>query len=237
VQRTNPDVTTTTSRPRAGTARKSRRTSTPASLAHRWRRPLLGLAVARAVLAVVAIPLAPLLYEDHFVLLVLLRPTKEVLLAGGFLLREGEVHPVALVLAAVPLLILGVWQFFALGRGYAKEIRGCDVPGLGGRVLPAKRIDALRKLLTKKGDRLVLVGRLAAFPSALVAAAAGSSKMSTREFLLADGVGGLLSVVEVVGAGMLLGSAYKDAGPWLTGVGVLVLFAMLWLAGRYLKRT
>ena len=27
----------------------------------------------------------------------------------------------------------------------------------------------------------------------------------------------LLSIVEVVGAGMLLGSAYKQAGPWLTG--------------------
>jgi membrane protein DedA with SNARE-associated domain len=187
-------------------------------------------------MAIIAIPLAPVLYEDHFVLLVLLRPTKEVLLAGGFLLREGKVNPVALVIATVPLMILGVWQFFALGRGYAKEIRDCDVPGLGGKVLPAKRIQALRKLLTKKGDRLVLVGRLAAFPSALVAAAAGSSTMSTREFLVSDGIGGLLSIVEVVGAGMLLGSAYKEAGPWLTGVGVLALVGMLWLAGRYLKR-
>jgi membrane protein DedA with SNARE-associated domain len=60
--------------------------------------------------------------------------------------------------------------------------------------------------------------------------------MRSREFLMADGVGGLLSVVEVVGAGMLLGSAYKEAGPWLTVVGVLALGGMLWVAGRYLKR-
>lgn len=194
------------------------------------------LAVLRAGLSIVAIPLAPFLFEEHFVLLVLLRPTKEVLLAGGFLVREGDVNPVSLLVAAVPLMVFGVWQFFALGRGYAKEIADCDVPGLGGRVLPGKRIDAIRKLLKKKGARLVFLGRLAAFPSTLVAAAAGASKMHTRDFLVADGLGALLSVVQVVGAGLLLGSAYKQAGPWLTGAGVVVLMGVLWLAGRYLKR-
>lgn len=212
--------------------RASKKQNTP----RRWREWLLGLAVARAVLALIAIPLAPLLFEDHFIVLVLLRPTKEVLLAGGFLLREGEVNPLALLLAAAPLMILGVWQFFALGRGYAAEIKRGEVPGLGGRVLPGKRIEAMRKLLGKKGTKVVFIGRLAAFPSTLVAAAAGASKMHTRQFLVADGLGGLVSVVEVVGAGMLLGSAYKEAGPWLTGAGVLALFGMLWLVGRYLKR-
>ncbi len=201
-----------------------------------WRRPLLVLAGLRALLGVVAIPLAAVLYEDHFVLLVLLRPTKEVLLAGGFLVRQGEVDLLVLLLAAVPLMILGVWQFFALGRGYKREISRGDLPGLGGRVLPAKRITDIRKVLTDKGARLVFLGRLAAFPSALVAAAAGASSMPARTFLVADGLGGLLSVVEVVGAGMLLGSTYKQAGPWLTLTGVAVLLGMLWLAGRYLKR-
>lgn len=188
------------------------------------------------MLALVAIPLAPLLYEDHFVLLVLLRPTKEVLLAGGFLMRQGDVDPFVLALATVPLMILGVWQFFALGRGYDKEIASGELPGLGGRVLPVKRIHAIRKVLAKKGARLVLLGRLAAMPSTVVAAAAGASTMPTRTFLVADGVGGLLSLVEVVGAGLVLGSAYKQAGPWLTAVGVAVLMGVLWLAGRYLRR-
>ncbi|MDP9183796.1 MAG: hypothetical protein M3P04_13590, partial [Actinomycetota bacterium] len=75
-----------------------------------------------------------------------------------------------------------------------------------------------------------------AAPSTLIAAAAGSSRMPTRSFLVADGVGALLSIVEVVGAGLLVGSAYKQAGPWLTGVGVAVLLGLLWLGGRYLKR-
>lgn len=202
----------------------------------RWRVPLLWLGAFRALLALVAIPLAPVLYEDHFVTLVLLRPTKEVLLAGGFLLRQGEVNAVELLLAAVPLMLLGVWQFFALGRGYAEEICSGDLPGLGGRVLPTRRIEAVREVLDRRGTRLVVLGRLAAFPSTLVAAAAGASRMPVKEFLVADGIGGLLSVVEIVGAGLALGEAYEEAGPWITVGGIVGLLAMLWLLGRYLKR-
>ena len=44
------------------------------------------------MLGIVAILLAPALFDDHFVVLVLLRPTKEVLLAGGFFLRQDDVE-------------------------------------------------------------------------------------------------------------------------------------------------
>ena len=47
----------------------------------------------------------------------------------------------------------------------------------------------------------------------------------------------MLSVVEVVGAGFLLGEAYDEAGRWITLTGVVVLMGVLWLFGRYLKRT
>jgi membrane protein DedA with SNARE-associated domain len=202
----------------------------------RWRTPLTVVLGLRAVLGLVAIPLAPVLYEDHFVLLVLIRPTKEVLLAGGFLVRQGEVNLLALLLATIPMLFVGVWLFFALGRGYRKEIAAGDVPGLGGRVLPMKRVAAIRKVLDKKGVKLVVLGRLAAAPSTLFAATAGASRMSSRQFLVADTAGALLSLVEVIGAGLLLGEAYHEAGRWITVAGVAVLLGLLWLFGRYLRR-
>lgn len=64
------------------------------------RQGLIGVALLRGALSLVAIPLAPFLYEGHFVALVLLRPTKEVLLVGGFLVREGDVALLPLVAAA-----------------------------------------------------------------------------------------------------------------------------------------
>src|SRR6476469_615834 len=101
------------------------------------RTPLLWLALVRAVLGVIAIPLAPFLYKEHFIVLVLLRPTKEVLLAGGFLVKRGDLNLFALLAAAIPLAILGVWHFYYLGRAFATEIQtGKGLPKFAQRLLP-----------------------------------------------------------------------------------------------------
>jgi membrane protein DedA with SNARE-associated domain len=202
----------------------------------RLRTPLLWLAAFRLVLGIVAIPLAPGLFRDHFVVLVLLRPTKEVLLAGGFLVRQGDVSLLSLTVASVPLLLFGVWHFFALGRLYADDIERDRLPKPARRLLPRDKIRSLCKVLAKRGAPLVVLTRLAVVPSTVVAAAAGASDMTAKRFLAADGVGGLLSFVEVVGAGYALGEAYEEAGPWLTGAGVVVLLGVLVLLGRRLRR-
>lgn len=195
------------------------------------------VAAFRGVLSLVALPLAPALYKDHFVILVLLRPTKEVLLAGGFFVRRGDVSVLPILLAAVPLMVFGVWLFYALGRAYADEIQSGDgLPSWAQRLLPTDRIQDLCRILDRKGGGVVVAGRLAAFPSSLLAAAAGVSGMEPGRFLPADGLGAALSVVEVMVAGYILGEAYEQAGPWLTAVGVAVLFGLLMVVGRWLKR-
>lgn len=181
-----------------------------------------------------AIPAAAALFRDHFVVLVLLRPTKEVLLAGGFALRADRVAPLALVVAAVPLLVLGVWHFFALGRLYGNELNG--LPAWGKKVLPPKRVEAMCRVLDKRGVPVVVLGRLAAFPSSLVAAAAGASEMPVRRFLVADAIGALLSFVVMVGAGFALGEAYDEAGPWVTAAGVAALLGLAVLVGQRLRK-
>ncbi|HVM10588.1 MAG TPA: VTT domain-containing protein [Acidimicrobiales bacterium] len=204
----------------------------------RLRVPLLVLAAARAVVSVAAVPLAPVLYKDHFLVLVLLRPTKEVLLAGGFLVRRGDVHPLPLILAALPLALFGVWHFFVLGRAFQSEIRdGTGMPTWSQRVLPPERIKQLCKVLDKRGRLVIVAGRVAAFPSSMLGAAAGASGMEPRRFLPADALGAALSIAEVVIAGYLLGAAYKQAGPWITGAGLVVLAGLLVFVGRMLRRT
>ena len=204
--------------------------------AGRVRVVLVALAALRGVVALAAIPLAPWLYREHFVLLVLMRPTKEVLLAGGFLMRSDDVDPLVVVAAALPLLVLGVWLFYALGRSFEEEIGEERLPGLAGRLLPPKRVRRLQEVLGRRGWPVVFLGRLAAFPSTMVAAAAGSSDMPTRTFLSADGLGAVASLLEAVAAGYLLGQAYKRGGPWITAVGVAVLVVLAVVVGRRLKR-
>jgi membrane protein DedA with SNARE-associated domain len=195
------------------------------------------LAAVRAVLGIIAIPLAPSLYRDHFVVLVLLRPSKEVLLAAGFLIRDGRVDLFPVLLAAIPLAILGVWHFYVLGQAWAKELNDDKgLPRVARRLLPPKRIKALTKVLDKKGVTVVLLGRLAAFPSTLIAAAAGASRMEPKRFFPADGVGGLLSIAEVMIAGYVFGAAYKTAGKGITVVGVVLFIGLLVAFGRWLSR-
>ena len=198
---------------------------------------LLALAGGRGVLAAIAIPLAPVLYREQFIALVFLRPTKDVLLAAGFLARRGEVNLLVVFLAALPFAVGGVWLMFWLGRSFGPEIRDGKLPGWAKRILPKDRIEQLCKVLDTRGDRVVMMGRLAAFPSTLMAAAAGASGMDTKQFLKADAIGAVLSILEVFVAGYLLGSAYKSAGPWITVVGVAVLFAGMFYVGRMLRRT
>jgi len=195
-------------------------------------------------MAAVAVPLAPFLYREHIAVLVLLRPTKEVLLLAGFVLRRGDASLPAIVAAALPVLLGGVWVFFGLGRAFADELddlgKPATRPGIGRRLarrlLPPKRIQQLTEAISDQGTRLVFLGRLAAFPSTLVAAAAGGSEVPTRRFLLADAAGALLSLAVLLGAGYLLEEAHDEAGPWVTAAGVLVLAAVVGLLGWSLKR-
>lgn len=203
----------------------------------RVRSALLWLAAVRFVVGILAIPLAPFLYREHFIVLVLMRPTKEVLLAAGFLVRAGKVDLIPVLLAAVPLMLLGVWHFFYLGRAFCDEITKGEMPGIGGRLLSPDKVKKIRKTLDKKGSKLIFLGRLAAFPSALAATAAGAGKMSSREFLPADGAGAVVSATLAIGAGYFLGQAYDKASPILSVIGVLVLAAGAVLLGRYLKRS
>lgn len=200
------------------------------------RRVLLAFAAARALLGVVALPLAPFLYQDHFLVLVLLRPTKEVFLAGGFLARHGDVNLALLVLAAIPLSIFGVWHFYLLGRAYAEEINSHRLSGAAARILTPERVERLESALVRKGPKLVFLGRLALLSSAAVAAAAGAADMSPRKFFPWDLAGGLLSLAYTVAAGWFLGEAYEQAGPWITAGGVAALLAFAFVLGRSLQR-
>jgi membrane protein DedA with SNARE-associated domain len=176
------------------------------------------------------------LYRNHFAVLVLMRPTKEVLLAAGFLVRRGDVSILHVAVAAMPLLLPGVWLFYFLGQAYSHEIRHARLPSIAGRLLPADRIKRIATALRREGPRFIFLGRLAAFPSSLVAAAAGIGRIGLRPFVAADAAGALTSVVLLLGLGYALGEAYDEAGRWVTALGVAALFVLVFALGRRLRR-
>ena len=82
---------------------------------------------------------------------------------------------------------------------------------------------------------VVFLGRLAIMPSSLIAAAAGSSGVSWRRFVVADTAGGLLSLVALVVTGFALGETYEAAGGWFTAAGAVAVAALAVLLGRALR--
>ncbi len=199
------------------------------------RRVLLALAGLRVAVAVIAIPLVPLWFKDHFLLLVLMRPTKELFLAGGFLVKRGDVDLALLCLAAIPLSIFGAWIFYFLGRAYAKEIDTGNLPKYAEKILDPEKINRFEKALDEKGSKLIFLGRIAVMSSAAVAAAAGSVRLAPKRFFPVDLAGGLVSIAYTVTAGYYLGEAYEKAGPWLTAVGVVAFIGFAYILGRALK--
>lgn len=199
------------------------------------RKVLLALGGLRIAVALIAIPLVPLWFKDHFLLLVLMRPTKELFLAGGFLVKRGDVDLILLCLAAIPLSIFGAWIFYFLGRSYAREIDKGKMPKLAQKILDPDRIKRLEKALDERGPKLIFLGRLAVMSSAGVAAAAGAANMAPKKFFPVDLAGGLVSIAYTVTAGYFLGEAYEKAGPWVTGVGIVAFMGFAYILGRALK--
>jgi len=192
----------------------------------------LSLAAARGILALLAIPLAPALYKSHAALLVLLRPTKEVFLFAGYKASEHELNLAVVVLAAIPLLLVGTWVFYFLGRSYKDDMADADLPGIAGRLLPRERIQSLCDAVNDRGWPLVFIGRLAIMPSTLVAAAAGTADVPVRTFIAADAAGALVSMAMMLAAGWFLGEARETAGPWFTALGAVALMALMYLLGK-----
>lgn len=199
-------------------------------------KALLSLAVLRAALAAAAIPLAPLLYQDHFFWLLVLRPAKEVLAVGGFMARLGMLEVGPLVALGIPLALLGVWHFFLTGRAFSNAIQKEKLPRLAAKVLPTRRIRTMSRLLDHRGTSMVVLGRLAIFPSSMMGATAGAFGMAPRRFFLVDGLGGTLSTLQAVGIGYLLGRTFEDAGLWVTITGSVVPVLLLGLLGYYLRQ-
>jgi membrane protein DedA with SNARE-associated domain len=195
------------------------------------------LAVIRYLIPLAAIPLIPVLIRDRLPLLVLLRPTKEFLLLGGGRPQfEGE--PALLLVLFVmyaPLMLVLVAPFFVVGRAYRSALASGTGPAWLHRAIPPEQLAIARRVLTRRGPAIAVLGRIAAIPPTILAAAAGTSTVSAWRYLAADAVGGVVAFAITVGAGYSLGQAYARGGVWLTGLGLALFVGLVTLLTRWIR--
>jgi hypothetical protein len=154
---------------------------------HPWlRRLALGIVVGRYVIVLGVIPAIPFLHRcrSAIALLVLLRPDQGVAAArrgvpaGGARRRCAAVRPPSL-----PLMILVVWFFFIAGRAYQHVLRDGTGPRWLHRAIPPDKLELAQRMLIRRGPLIAVLGRLAAMPPTMLAAAAGVSDVSARRYL------------------------------------------------------
>jgi membrane protein DedA with SNARE-associated domain len=208
--------------------------SRESSVAHRYRTPLSWLAAVRLVLSGIAFPLAPFLYRRHYLILVLLRPTRLVMFFGGVLARQHSTNPALIAAAAIPLGLFGVWQAYALGLVYESRISSGRVPRPWNSLIPARRIRRLQDALREQGAKIVILARIGIFPNYLLGTAAGSSDMAANKFFIADSVGIVLEISLSLGLGYLAGG---DKGKALIiGIGVAAVVVAGIIYARQFRR-
>jgi membrane-associated protein len=207
------------------------------SVSDGWRRLSLVVVVARFAIPLAAIAAIPFLLVNNITLLVLLRPQKEFLLVGGGQSRFlGEPELLPLFLAFLPLGLLTVPAFFVVGRAYRDALEAGSGPGWLHRAIPPKQLRLAQQVLARRGPSIAFLGRIAALPPTVLAAAAGLSDVDWRRYLLADAVGAVVAVSATLGAGFALGRAYEDGGPWITGIGVALFFVLILLLTHWIRR-
>jgi membrane protein DedA with SNARE-associated domain len=186
------------------------------------------------VLGAAAFPLAPFLYRHHYLILVLLRPTRLVLFFGGVQWRRHATNPWFIVIAALPLGLFGVWQAYALGLTYKTRISSGHIPPRWKRFFPTRRIRRLQEVLREQGIKLVILARIGTFPSYLIGTAAGSSDVDPKKFFIADGTGVILEIGASMSLGYLVGKGGGQAV--VIGIGVAAVAVAGLIYGLKLHR-
>jgi membrane protein DedA with SNARE-associated domain len=202
------------------------------------RRVAVSVAVLRYVIPLAVIPAIPfLIARGELALLVLLRPQKEFLiLAAAQLARTGAPTVTLLLAAYVPLMIVAVWAFFIVGRMFRPALDAGEAPRWLTRILPPQQLDVGRRVIARRGPLIAVMGRMAALPPTIMAAAAGASDVNGPRYLAADLAGALGSFALMVGAGLALGDAYDEYGIWVTAAGIAILIALIALITSWVRR-
>jgi membrane protein DedA with SNARE-associated domain len=167
-------------------------------------------------------------------------PAELILPFAGFLVHEGRLELVPVILAGVLGSVLGAWCWYGLGR-LINERRLEHFAARHGTWLgfsPAA-LAASRRWFNRHGAAVVFWGRVIPGVRTFVSVPAGIELMPQPAFLAWTAAGSLLWVTALTLAGLGLGSQYGRVLTWLEPIGgallggltlaaALVLLLWLW---------
>jgi membrane protein DedA with SNARE-associated domain len=177
---------------------------------------------------------SPLLGYAAIVLAMLLEtvvapmPAELILPFAGFLVHEGRLELVPVILAGVLGSVLGAWCWYGLGRlvNERRLERFAESHGTWLGLSPAV-LAASRRWFARHGVAVVFWGRILPGVRTFVSVPAGIELMPQLSFLAWTAAGSLLWVSALTLAGLGLGEHYDRVLPLLEPVGGVLLGLLL----------
>ena len=202
-------------------------------------------------LILAAVEANPLLGYGAIALVMLLEnvippiPSEVVMPLAGFLIHQGRLQLVPVVLAGLVGTVLGAWFWYGVGR-LINEQRLEQWLARHGRWLGLRAEDLARsrRWFNRHGVAVVFWGRIIPGVRTFVSLPAGIELMPQPLFLVWTTAGSLLWLVFLTLAGQLLGSGYMQVEAMIkpfsrilvVAVAAIVVLALLWFALRMILR-
>ena len=147
-------------------------------------------------------------------------PSELILPVAGFLVRDGQLVYVWVVVAATIGSLLGALVFYWIGSSLGEERIRAIVCRYGRWIaLDERDLDQPKGWFERHGQMAVLVGRLVPSLRSLISIPAGVAGMPLGSFVLNTTVGSAIWNGFLVGAGWLLGDQWERVTPFLDIVG------------------
>jgi membrane protein DedA with SNARE-associated domain len=161
-------------------------------------------------------------------------PSEVVMPLAGFLVQQGKLEIVPVVLAGLVGTVLGAWFWYGVGRLVNEEHleHWLQRHGRWLGLTPAD-LARSRRWFNRHGAALVFWGRIIPGIRTLVSVPAGIELMPQRPFLLWTTAGSLLWVLILTVTGQAMGEGYKRVAAWIEPFAdlIIVLIMIAVLAG------
>jgi membrane protein DedA with SNARE-associated domain len=182
---------------------------------------------AKAVFALVLLPLTPSLLGTDPLLLEALRGSTSAMASGGAFARVGEASLVLVLIAPLPTLLFATPFFW--WAGYLWGPKAAAVLG-GGHPSAERWARRSGAHLERFGGLAVALAPYLPVPSAFIYAAAGWTGMSLRRFLACDLLGMLSWIGLIVGLGYAIGHPAVHVAKEISRYGLAATFALVAVA-------
>ena len=172
-------------------------------------------------------------------------PSELIMPLGGFLVQQGELQFVPVVVAGLLGTVLGALPWYGIGRVINEERieQWLERHGRWIGISPAE-LSRSRRWFNRFGTALVFWGRLVPGIRTLISVPAGIEMMPMAPFLIWTTAGSLIWTLLLTVAGFLLGESYNSVELWIDPVSKGIKFVLvvalftgaIWLGLRIWRR-